>query len=125
MPTSSHKDAAQRFLRLVTEGKIQEAYDTYAGPEFRHHNPWYPSDAASLCKGMQESHENFPEKIFTIRNVAAEGDLVMVHSSLRLQQSMPEMAVVHVFRFQDGRIAEMWDIGQQQPEEMANELGMF
>jgi predicted SnoaL-like aldol condensation-catalyzing enzyme len=34
-------------------------------------------------------------------------------------------AVAHIFRFEDGRIAELWDLAQEIPENMANELGMF
>jgi predicted SnoaL-like aldol condensation-catalyzing enzyme len=33
--------------------------------------------------------------------------------------------VVHVFRFDGERIAELWDVGQSIPEKMVNENGMF
>lgn len=35
------------------------------------------------------------------------------------------MAVVHLFRFENGRIAEFWDVGQAVPENPVNEHGMF
>lgn len=34
-------------------------------------------------------------------------------------------AVVHIFRFDDDRIVELWDIGQAVPEASVNENGMF
>jgi predicted SnoaL-like aldol condensation-catalyzing enzyme len=34
-------------------------------------------------------------------------------------------AVVHIFRFAGNHIVEMWDLGQQIPDNMPNENGMF
>ena len=33
--------------------------------------------------------------------------------------------MVHIARLRDGRVAEMWDIGQEVPAESPNALGMF
>jgi predicted SnoaL-like aldol condensation-catalyzing enzyme len=35
------------------------------------------------------------------------------------------VAVVHIFRFQGDRIAELWDIGQPVPQDSPNQAGMF
>jgi predicted SnoaL-like aldol condensation-catalyzing enzyme len=32
---------------------------------------------------------------------------------------------MHIFRFDTGKIAEIWDFGQPVPEEPVNENGMF
>lgn len=34
-------------------------------------------------------------------------------------------AVVHIFSFHEGKIVEMWDVGQPVPEDSPNENGMF
>ncbi|MEG0775427.1 MAG: hypothetical protein RR409_19070 [Clostridium sp.] len=36
-----------------------------------------------------------------------------------------EVAVVHIYRFEGEKIAEMWDISQEIPENSPNENGMF
>ena len=36
-----------------------------------------------------------------------------------------ECAVVHILRFEEGKIAEMWDVGQEIPRDCPNQLGMF
>jgi predicted SnoaL-like aldol condensation-catalyzing enzyme len=33
--------------------------------------------------------------------------------------------VVHIFRFENGRIVELWDVGQPVMDEGPNELDMF
>jgi predicted SnoaL-like aldol condensation-catalyzing enzyme len=35
------------------------------------------------------------------------------------------MAVMHIMRFENDKIAELWDFGQPVPKDMVNENGMF
>ncbi len=129
MPTGtesiSHKKTATGFLSLVVAGKIRDAYATHVGGGMRHHNPAFAGDAASLEKAMEENHARFPHKVLDVRHVAEEGDFVFVHSRIRLEAGGPEIAAVHIFRFEDDRIAELWDIGQPVPADSPNKHGMF
>jgi predicted SnoaL-like aldol condensation-catalyzing enzyme len=50
---------------------------------------------------------------------------VAVHSRVRQTPGDPGGAVVHLFRFEGDRIAELWDIGQPVPAESVNDNGMF
>jgi predicted SnoaL-like aldol condensation-catalyzing enzyme len=121
------KAIATRFLTHAASGRVAEAYSAHISPEFRHHNPWFAGDAASLQKGMQESAQQTPNKLFEIQHTLQEGNLVAVHSRLRQSTAGTEMeiAVVHLFRFEGDQIAEFWDVAQVQPAEMVNQYGMF
>lgn len=123
--TTTHKTVALAFLDLIIRGQIDDAYAHYVGAHFKHHNPYFPADAMSLLHGMAASEKEFPNKIFEVKHALADGDYVAVHSSLRFNDHDRGMAVVHLFRFEDGKIAEFWDVAQPQPDDMANELGMF
>jgi predicted SnoaL-like aldol condensation-catalyzing enzyme len=48
-----------------------------------------------------------------------------VHSRVRQNPQDRGGAVVHIFRFNDNQIEELWDIGQAEPEDMVNEHGQF
>ena len=111
----SRKELAISFLRLVTSGKVREAYERHIGPGFKHHNPYFKGDARSLMAGMEENESKFPNKVLQIQRAVAEGDLVAVHSRVELKPGEFELAVVHILRFEGDRIAEAWDIGQQVP----------
>lgn len=119
------KQTAVSFLTLVVSGKIQEAYDKHIRPNFHHHNPYFRGNRESLLAGMEEAEAQFPNKVFAIQHVLEDGDLVAVHSRLRLKPDMQEMATVHIVRFEGDRIVEMWDVGQEAPKESPNENGMF
>ena len=119
------KKIASLFLDLVVTGKVAEAYDTYVHPNFRHHNQYYKGDRATLMAGMEESNVNFPHKVLEVKKILEDADLVMTFSSVKMTTDMPEVAVMHLFRFEDGKIMELWDIGQQLSEDSQNENGMF
>ena len=125
MKQSDRKQSAISFLRLAASGKLDEAYSNYISSNFRHHNPYFAGDAESLKAGMAEAHEKFPDTTLEIQHVLEEGDLVAVHSRVRHSTDTPEIAVVHIFRFEGDRIAELWDIGQEAPKESPNENGLF
>ena len=113
------------FLRLVARGKVHEAYSKHVGKDFRHHNAFFRGDAESLMVGMEENALKFPNKTLEILRALEDGDLVAVHSRVKLNASDAGVALVHIFRFQGDRIAEMWDIGQPVPDDSPNQYGMF
>ena len=121
----SNKEIALAFLQKLVDGRISEAYVKYASPEMRHHNPYSRGDARSLEQGMLENHEQFPNKSIAFKHVFEDGDLVAVHSHVRLDPDSPGIAAVHILRFSGDKVVEMWDVAQQIPVDMQNENGMF
>lgn len=119
------KERAVSFLELVASGNVREAYENYAGPDFRHHNPYFPGDADSLMSAMEENAAGNPDKILEVKRAIQEGDTVAVHSHVRQNPEDLGGAVVHIFRFRDDRIVELWDVGQAIPEDSPNENGVF
>jgi len=121
---SNHKQAAISFLKLASSGKLDEAYSNVS-TDFRHHNPHFRGDAESLKAGMAEAHKKFPDTTLEVQHTLEEGDMVAVHSRVSHGADTPEIAVVHLFRFEGDRIAELWDVGQEEPKNSPNKNGMF
>jgi predicted SnoaL-like aldol condensation-catalyzing enzyme len=119
------KDAAVEFMSLVASGKVQEAYDRHVGPNFRHHNPYFRGDAKSLRTAMAEDAARNPNKKVDIQFALEDGDRVAVFSRIRQNPDDRGGAAVHIFRFEEDRIAELWDVGQEVPADSVNENGMF
>ncbi|RBP95461.1 putative SnoaL-like aldol condensation-catalyzing enzyme [Cytobacillus firmus] len=121
----SLKEKAVSFLQLVASGQVREAYKRYIGPDFTHHNPYFKGDADSLMHAMEENAAQNPNKILEVRLTIQENETVAVHSHVKQNSEDLGGAVVHIFRFQDGQVAELWDVGQPVPEDSPNENGMF
>ena len=122
---NSLKEKAVSFLQLVALGEVREAYSKYISLDFRHHNPFFQGDAESLMLAMEENAAENPNKILEVKRVIEEGDLVAVHSHVKQKQDDLGGAVVHIFRFHNNFIVELWDVGQPIPENSPNENGVF
>lgn len=125
MNTQHNPDIAVEFLTRVASGDVRAAFERHVAPAFRHHNPWFAHDRDALMLAMEQSAAAEPNKAFDVQQVIASGDRVAVFSHLKRAGSPQEYAVVHILRFEDGRIAEMWDIVQEVPADSPNALGMF
>ncbi|MCF2648280.1 nuclear transport factor 2 family protein [Niallia sp. Sow4_A1] len=123
--TPSQKDKAVSFLMLVATGKVREAFHSYIGPDFRHHNPFFNGDADSLMIAMEENAKQSPNKKVESKLVIEEDDKVVVYSHIKQHPEDLGGAVVHIFRFQNNQIVELWDIGQPIPKDSPNKNGMF
>ncbi len=123
--SESNTDSAVSFLKLTSSGKVQDAFSKFAGKGFRHHNPYFDGSQAALMAGMEENARQFPGMSFSVKHTVAEDDFVAVHSLVHMQPADPGYAVVHLLRFEDGRIVELWEVGQPIPEKNPNQFGMF
>ncbi|KRG71558.1 nuclear transport factor 2 family protein [Pseudoxanthomonas dokdonensis] len=125
MDTPTNARIASEFLTMAASGQVREAYQRHVADGFVHHNAYFPADRQSLLLAMEQSAQGEPNKSFTVRQVIDGGDRVAVLSHLQRAQSDQQYAVVHILRFENNRIVELWDVAQQIPEELPNLLGMF
>lgn len=121
---NKQKDIAKAFLEGVVTDKVREVYDLYTLPTFTHHNGYYSGDRESLMEGMIQSNTVFPNKKLTVKLAVSEPPYVTLLSHVQISADK-EAAVVHMYRFEGEKIAEMWDISQEVPKNSPNENGMF
>ena len=119
------KDIAKEFLTLCSKGNSREAFNLYVGDNFKHHNPYFKGDTQSLMIAMEESAKANPNKVFEVKQIIHDGDLVVLHSYIQQTENNSEIAVVHIVKFENGKIIELWDIIQPFPENIVNENGML
>ncbi|WP_400243731.1 hypothetical protein AB3U99_21225 [Niallia sp. JL1B1071] len=75
---------------------------------------------AMEANAVQSPHKNLEVKL-TIQ----EEDIVGVYCHIKQHPEDLGGAVVHIFRFQNDQIAELWDISQHVPKDSPNKNGMF
>lgn len=119
----TNKEIATKFLETCALKSPEEAFENYVNENFRHHNQYFKGDAASLKKAMMEADKVAPNKSLSIKQVFESKDRVALYSHV-VKDAM-EIAVVHIFRFENGKIPEMWDVGQVIGKDSPNENGMF
>ena len=121
----NNKKRALEFLKLVVAGKIDEAYQKYVDMHGKHHNTFFPAGFPALREAMKENHIQFPKKQLTVKYVLSDGGLVVVHSHIVLRPEEAGIIAVHLFRFKNEKIVEMWDCGQPIQTDSQNKDGAF
>src|SRR5262245_5657230 len=110
----THKESATSFLKMAGSGNVRAAYDKFVATDFIHHNQYFKGDRQSLLLAMEEASKTHPNKAIDVKHIYQEGDVVITHSLVTRQDSQAlRIAVVHIFKFRDDRIVELWDLGQE------------
>ncbi|MFH0989387.1 MAG: nuclear transport factor 2 family protein [bacterium] len=120
----NNKERATSFLQLASSGEVRNAYENYIHPEFRHHNAYFKGDRESLLKGMEENAQEFPNKVYETLRVMEDGNLVAIHGKVILSPNS-HWSVIHIFRFENDKIIEMWEASQEAFKNSPNENGIF
>lgn len=121
----ANRQIAIDFIQQAATGHAREVMQRYAAPGFVHHNPYFPSDATSLAEAMDANARQNPDKRFEVLRSIAEGPLVALHGKVRHKPGDEPVAVIHIFRIEDGRIQELWDVGQESIPDSPNTAGLF
>ncbi|MDB5873352.1 MAG: polyketide cyclase [Ramlibacter sp.] len=120
----ANKKLVLEFHAVVLNGKDADAAPKYVADNYIQHNPRVPDGLAALQGFVREMKRGTPESRANIKRVVAEGDLVVIHSHVQRTPGERGAALVDIFRVQDGKIVEHWDIVQPIPETSANSNGM-
>ena len=121
----TRKEIALTFLKMAARGDSMEAFREFVSPALIHHNAYFPKDPVVLMEAMAESARMNPNKEFTVQRALEDGDLVAVHSFIKQNAEDRGAVVMHIFRFDNNMIVEMWDFGQMLPEYVVNENGLL
>jgi len=123
---NSNKQAVLDFYNLaLNEGKPEEAVRRHLGDVYVQHNPQAGDGAEAFISFVSGFRSQFQGLRFQFKRAIAEGDLVAVHSHMKVSADDRGTAVMDFFRLENGRIVEHWDALQPVPEESANANTMF
>ena len=121
----ARKESAIAFLKMVADRNVRDAYDKFIAGDFVHHNQYFKGDRQSLMLAMEEAAQKNPDKILEVKQAFEDGDTVITLSRVRQNAADAGGAVVHIFRFRDDKVAELWDFGQPIIKDSPNENGPF
>ena len=118
-----NKERAESFLKTAGLGRVAEGFEKYIATKFIHHHQYFEGSREALLNAMQEDHNTNPNVAIEIKSCFSDADKVITHS-LVTKESM-QIAVVHIFRFQNSKIVELWDLAQIIEKDSPNKNGFF
>jgi predicted SnoaL-like aldol condensation-catalyzing enzyme len=127
--SEANKNATVAFYKqALLEGDIENAFRKYAGPPaaYRQHNPLIEDGMEGVRKFAAWIMATHPDAHAEIKRVFSDGDYVILHSHWHGLSDNPRgEAVVDIFRLENGKMVEHWDVIQSIPETAANNNTMF
>jgi len=121
----ANKKTVVDFYEKGLNQKDFEAASKYFGPQYIQHNPTAP-DGPQGFKGLVDLlRSKFPNSHSEIKRVFADGDYVILHVHNVREPGTRGSAIVDIFRLDQGKIVEHWDVRQDVPEQAANPNTMF
>jgi predicted SnoaL-like aldol condensation-catalyzing enzyme len=121
----ANKKNVVAFYEQAINQKDFDAASKYLGPRYIQHNPTAPDGAEGLKGFIAFLKSKFPGSKSEIKRVFAEGDYVILHVHAVREPGTRGRAIVDIFRLENGKIVEHWDVVQDVPEKAANGNGMF
>lgn len=121
----ANKKNVVAFYEQAINQKDFEAASKYLGSRYIQHNPTAPDGAEGLKGFIGFLRSKFPDAKSEIKRVFADGDYVILHVHAVREPGTRGRAIVDIFRLENGKIVEHWDVAQDIPEKAANSNGMF
>jgi predicted SnoaL-like aldol condensation-catalyzing enzyme len=125
-PLEQNKETVKAFYETAfNDHKPAEAVEKYVGGSYRQHNPMAADGSLAFIDFVSGYAKANPKLKVDIKRMIAEGDLVVTHVHITTSDKDRGLAAMDIFRLENGKIVEHWDVVQPVPEKSANENTMF
>jgi predicted SnoaL-like aldol condensation-catalyzing enzyme len=115
-------------LDLYEKGINQKDFEAAArhfGPRYVQHNPRAADGAEGFKAFIEFLKAKFPNYHSEVKRVFADGDYVILHVHNVPEPGQRGAAIVDIFKLENGKVVEHWDVRQDIPEKAANSNGML
>ena len=123
-PEANKKNVVEFYNKALND-KDFDAASKYLGPRYTQHNPVAADGPEGLKGFIGFLRDKFPKSRSEIKRVFAEGDYVILHVHAVREPGTRGRAIIDIFKLENGKIVEHWDVAQDVPEKAANSNGMF
>jgi predicted SnoaL-like aldol condensation-catalyzing enzyme len=119
------KKTVVAFYEAALNQKDFAAAQKYIGPRYTQHNPTAPDGPDGFKKFIDFLRDKYPQSHSDIKQAFADGDYVILHVHAKREPNTAGSAIVDIFKLENGKIVEHWDVIQPVPDKSANSNGMF
>ena len=123
--TNTSRDIVVNFYEAALNEKNPDKAREFLGNTYIQHNPNVPDGIEGFLRFIAFRREKYPNARNEIKRVIAEGDLVVLHVHSKREPTDRGRAIVDIFKVENGKIVEHWDVIQDVPEKSANDNTMF
>jgi predicted SnoaL-like aldol condensation-catalyzing enzyme len=119
----ANKTLVADFYQELFGDKEVSAIDKYIGETYIQHNPSVADGMEALRQAVTQWFKETPKERIDIQHLSADGNLVYIHT--KSKRGAATVSVIDIFKVENGKIVEHWDVAQEAPEKSANHHPMF
>ena len=120
-----NRDVVLDFYESGVNRRDYAAAFKHLGDRYIQHNPTAADGPEGFLELFTFIDKSYPEFRVEIRRVFVEGDMVAVHVRSFNSMTKNGEAGVDIFRLENGKIVEHWDVIQPIPDELPHSNTMF
>ncbi|MFN8355067.1 MAG: nuclear transport factor 2 family protein [Spirosomataceae bacterium] len=123
--TEKNRKIIEDFANIFYQQKdVEKAFMKYVAEDYIQHNPNILDGREAAIAALKPKFSN-PEAIFDIKRIIVDGNMVVIHLHGRMNKTQLGGAVADIYRLENGKIVEHWDVLQPIPEKAVNPHPMF
>jgi predicted SnoaL-like aldol condensation-catalyzing enzyme len=121
----ANKKTVAAFEEAALNQKDFDAASKYLGPRYTQHNPNAADGPEGLKGYITFLRDKFPNSHSESKHIFADGDYVIAHDHAVREPGTRGFAIVNIYKLENGKVVEHWDVIQPIPEKASNNNGMF
>lgn len=108
----NQKELIQCFYEEFFNGHDVQSAVKYVREDYIQHNPGIEQGRRALMTAFEEKFKKEPEFKLEIKQIMEDEDMVAVYLKNVNREGHTKCRVVDIYRFEDGLLAEHWDVLQ-------------
>jgi predicted SnoaL-like aldol condensation-catalyzing enzyme len=109
--TASRNLVLSFYRKALVEKQPRAAFQHYVSASFVEHKPDIPNGGSTAAVGfLEDLIKELPSARWEILRTVAEENLVVLHARFTPAPGAPPYAIADIFRIEDCKIVEHWDV---------------
>lgn len=123
--TEKNRKIIEAFADVFYRQKdVEKAFNEYVAENYIQHNPNILDGREAAITALKPKFSN-PDAIFDIKRIIVDGNMAVIHLHGRMNKTHAGGAVADIYRLDNGKIVEHWDVLQPIPNKAVNPHPMF
>lgn len=112
--TETNRAVIEDFLSLFyAHNKVREAFERHVAEDYIQHSPLADNGREAAIVAIESLWNTMPKLEINVLRVMVDGNMAMCHLFGKDRPDHDGIVVVDIFRLENGKIVEHWDVLQQ------------
>lgn len=123
MGTEETRKVVQDWLAAVASIGPRKAFEKFAAEDLILHNPTSGKGREGAIAYLEDEQARGSK--VTVHRMIVDGDCAAVHMHMTFTDGSPELAIIDIWRVENGKLVELWDVPQAIPATTVSGNPMF